>query len=214
MRGVVVTVVLGCVLAGALRADAKPARPRHDFDLDDRYKPPPVCKPTSDWSKFSRCFLARAAFELVKDLPAAKLVAVDPGTRGTKRLELYVLANKAWMKTSFYAETTPTIELLAFVVLADATYRLDMGHANASWVTLDEVGTRPALLRRTFTYVCSAATCRQVLTGCEVLVHGKAVASFRGEPIWDGRMLKLRADTRNTNRYCTVPRSILVEDPA
>jgi hypothetical protein len=200
------------VVLASLRADARPVR--RDLDFDDEYRPPPKCAATSSWSKFARCQLKTVKFELLHDLPTAKLVAYELSpARASKRLELYVLSANAWIKSSFYSETNATSELLAFQTLAPDTYRLDVGHASSTWVTLDEVSQRPAQLRRQFTYVCSATIgCRQALTSCEVLVYGKAVASFRAEPIWDGRTLKLRGDVRNTNRYCAAPRGMLVED--
>lgn len=112
-------------------------------------------------------------------------------------------------EVELHGETNATSELLGFRVLAPDTYRIDLGEANPTWVTLDEVSARPALVKRQYTYVCASAGCRAVMTSCDVLVRGKAVATFRGEPVWNGSTLPLRGDARNTNRYCTRPPQLI-----
>jgi hypothetical protein len=191
------------IVLASLRADARPARLDHDF-----YKPEPPCPRIASWTKFARCKLKNTKFELVHDLPAAKLVSYEINyARGTRRLELYLLANGAWLKSSFYAEVIlANSELLGFQALTGNAYRIDVGYATSTSVTLDQVTTRPALLRRQYTYVCNATSnCRTVQTACDVLVHGKAVASFRFEPSWNGSELKLTGIAQNTNRYCPAP---------
>jgi hypothetical protein len=196
------------IVLASLRADARPAR----LD-DDYYKPEPVCRGAT-WQKFARCQFKKMKFELVHDLPAAKLVSYDVTyARGSKRLELFLLAGGTWVKSSFYAETNASSELLSFQAVTGEAYRLDVGFASSTWVTLDEVSTRPALLRRSYTYVCSAAkACRTVQTSCDVLVHGKAVASFRGVPQWNGNELRVSGIAQNTNRYCAPPPNLLAPD--
>ena len=173
------------------------------------------CTRSPTWEKFARCHFRDRKHEVVKDLPSAKLVAFDAGRpdRVSTQLSLYVLSRGVWSDVGFHAQLNGTNELLGIEVIAPDTYKLLLGYATPSWVTVDEVTNRPALLRRTFTYVCEPIRrCLQTMTSCEVLVHGKAVASFRGEAIWNGLSLRLRADTRNTNRYCAPPHN-LVEEP-
>jgi hypothetical protein len=197
------------IVLGSLRADAHPAR----FE-DDYYKPQPVCPPAASWSKFAACAFKKTKIEILQDLPAAKLIAYEPGyAKGSKRLELYLLAGKAWVKSGFYSETNASTELLAFAPLGGDAYRIDVGFASATWVSLDEVGSRPAILRRSYTYACTATNgCRTVQTSCDVLVHGKAVATFRGVPKWDGRELRVRGIAQNTNRYCAAPPNLVPPD--
>lgn len=192
----------------SLKADARPVRP---VDLDDLHRTPPRCPATNSWQRFTRCQLKHLTFELLRDLPAAKLIAVGgSGGSARKRLTLFLLAGTQWVESSFRGDVTATSELLAFTKLASDTYRVDVGHASPTWVTLDEVTQRPAVLRRAVTHVCVATSgCRQTVTACEVLVNGKAIAGYRGEPVWDGNSLKLRADVRNTNRYCIAPRNLV-----
>lgn len=192
------------IVLASLHADAKPRR----VDRDDGYKPVHVCRREASWKKFAACQLRGARFEMLQDLPEVKLLAVAlPGhSRRGNRLELYVLSAGAWAKLAFYAETNATSELLGFHELTNDAYRLDVGSANHTWVSLDQLSSRPAILKRQLTYVCSlGGGCRSVVTGCEVIVHGKAVALFRGEAQWDGNGLKVRGDARNTNRYCVKP---------
>ncbi len=193
------------VLAG-LRADAHPVRD------DNPFRPQPACRRDTSWKKFSSCQLRRTKFELLQDLPKAKLVAVDlqSVSRVGKRLELYLLRADGWVKAQFHAETNSTTELLEFIELPFDVYRLDVGFTSQTWVSLDEVSSRPAIIKRRMTYVCSpTGICRNVTAGCEVIVHGKAVALFRGVPQWDGSNLALRGDARNTNRYCVKPPQLI-----
>jgi hypothetical protein len=195
-----------------LAAHVADARPIRHFDGDDDFylekrKPTPVCKPTADWKKFARCNFNREwKIEMLHDLPGAKLIAIEyaPNSHGRKQLAIYLLA-KTWIKAAFYLERNPQLEVLGFAPLADA-YRLDLGSATSTWVSLDETTPQPAMLRRTFTYVCDrTGYCRSVTSSCDVLVRGKAVATFRGEVRWNGKELKLRGDGRSTNRYCPLP---------
>jgi hypothetical protein len=200
------------LLATATAFAKKPARPRFDDD-DYYYKPAPQCPKTGTWAKLQKCQFREATdVQLLRDLPTAKLVAYAPRgyTAGMKRLELYLLANGAWTKSGFYAETSPSAELIAFEVVAGDVFRLDMGYASSTWVTLDEMNTRPAMLRRRYTYFCSMTHgCRSVLSACDVLVHGKAVSTFHGDVKWTGTQLEIRGDGRGTNRYCTKPPNLI-----
>lgn len=201
MRWLPLLIVLACP-----RAEARPAR------LGEYYQPPPGCGATPSWPKFARCQFAKTKFELVHDLPTAKLVSSDSYARGNKQLALYLLVNGKWTKSGFYAETNATNELLGFQALGKNAFRIDLGFASSTWVTLDEVSARPAILRRLLVYVCSPNGCRTVQTSCDVLVHGKAVASFRGVAKWDGRELRVAGVAQNTNRYCAVPQNLVPPD--
>ena len=221
---------LAIVLA-SLRADARP--PRHDddfFDGSDRFlpsrlkgkkprppkPPPPPCKPTASFDKFMRCNFASWKYELVQDLPGAKLiamtVAVQPRMR--KQLAMYVLVNKTnWQQVGLHLELNDTSELLSFKQLGGA-YRIDLGFANPQWITVDEFTSHPAIVKRTYTYICDQnAACRSVQSSCDVLVRGKVHATFRGTVVWNGKDLKLRGDDRFTNRYCTKPPAGFLLEP-
>ncbi|HEY5946870.1 MAG TPA: hypothetical protein VIV40_15310, partial [Kofleriaceae bacterium] len=99
------------IVVASLPAHAHPVRIDRDF-----YKPEPACPRTASWAKLARCQFKTLKIELLQDLPTAKLVAYQaPGyERGTKHLELYLLANGAWVKSGFYADTNAQSELLAF----------------------------------------------------------------------------------------------------
>lgn len=202
------------VLAFALASGRAEARPRNDF-VDEERVSARRCPATSSWRAFAGCQLEKLKFELVTDLPAAKLIAFDPGySRPTKRLALYLLGDKGWVATALSVDLGETSEMLSSSPLQDGAHRIDIGHAVPIWVTLDETSQRPALLRRRITHVCNVNIgCPQVQTSCELLVHGKVIASYRGTPRWDGRTLKVRGDLRNTNRHCTLPAHLLDDEP-
>ena len=209
------------LVVAALPADARPVR---DLDRDFRfeklglkhklkYKQPPPCPATTRWSKFERCQLKHIkVLERLHDAPTVKLVAYTyPGyPAGHKRIELYLLHDKTWVNSGFYAESNPTSELLRFAPVNGDTFRVDMGYANQTWVTLDEVSSRPAMLRRQYSYFCSVQHgCRTVMTACDVLVHGKAVSTFRAVPKLKGAAVELYGDGRGTNRYCVKPANLI-----
>jgi hypothetical protein len=174
------------------------------------------CTRSPTWDKLVRCQIGARKHEIVKDMPDAKLVSFDTSRpdRPSQQLALYAFSGGTWSHVGFHVELNATNELLDVQRIAPATVKVVLGYSTPSWITVDEVTNRPALLRRTFTYVCQPTRlCLQTLTSCEVLVHGKTIASFRGEAIWNGLSLRLRADTRNTNRYCTPPHN-LVDEPA
>lgn len=187
------------------------------IDRDSRLRPPPrrpprpPCPRTRVWSTFARCVYKGQKHRVIAGAPGAKLVAIDAGYGSeARRLELYLLAKDTWVRSNFYAETSSVTELLGFSPQAGASYRIDLGYTTATWVTLDEVSTQPALIRRLYTYVCSTnGTCGSAIIGCDVLVRGRAVATFRGEPRWDGHVLQIRGDGRNTNRYCARPPNLV-----
>ena len=200
-------------------AAAHPVRLDDDiFDRDVRfrkgkrpYKPyPPPCKPTSSWRKYTKCQLKGLELEMLQDQPTMKLVVYKtPYNPNSKVVALHFLSGNAWVQSGFYTELNTTTELLGYRK-AGERYRLDVGYATPTWVTLDEVSTRPATLRRQFTYFCTATGgCPSVMTACDVIVHGKAVSSFRGEPVWEGNMLKVRGNASATNRYCTKPPNLI-----
>jgi hypothetical protein len=208
MRWLAVLIVLA-----SLGADARPRRPP---PIDDDAKQQQPCRRTSSWTTYMRCnFKMWKSSAVLHDLPNAKVVALEPtnDTRGTRQLRLYFLTGKLvteWVQSGFYAESGMNAELIAFEPINDDTYRLDMGYAHPTWVTLDEIGSRPALLRRQFTYFCSLTLgCRSVMTSCDVLVNGKAVATFRGTATWNGNAIQILGDSRSTNRYCTKPPNLV-----
>jgi hypothetical protein len=200
------------IVVASVRADARPRRPLVDGD----YQPPPACPRTASWAKFSRCQLKPwKSTTVLYDLTSAKLVALEPAndTRDTRQLRLFLLKSAPvpeWVQSSFYAETNVYTELLAFEARPDDTYRIEMGYAQSSWVTLDEIGSRPAVLRRQFTYFCTpSVSCRYAMVACDVLVNGKAVSTFRGTATWDGSAIAIHGDSRSTNRYCSKPPGVI-----
>jgi hypothetical protein len=220
MRWLACLVVLAVVVtAHASHVSAHPVR--RPFDGDDvfgpRFRPPPPCPRTSRWEKFVACEYKKTKVSVLHDQPTAKLIASVPAgyQAGYRRIELVFLTGGAWVKSGFYTETNPTSELLGYQQLAKDTYRIDVGYAAPTWVTTDDITTRPALVRHAYTYVCAPALgCRSVMTACDVLVHGKTISTFHGTPKWDGKQLQIQGDVRNTNRYCAAPPNVLdpVED--
>src|SRR5687767_11698211 len=197
---------LAIVLA-TLRADARPVR--DDVFLDDdvfderfvpsrlkrrpptkpRKPPPPPCKPTTSFKQFMGCQFKGWDLDILHDLPTTKLLTMRaPGEHARKQLALYILVSKNWIRAGVYAELNDSTELLSFKQI-DAAYRVDLGFASHTWVTVDDITSRPALLKRTHTYICDMqnAACRSVQSSCDVLVRGRTIATFRGTVKWNGK---------------------------
>jgi hypothetical protein len=186
-----------------------------DFErFKHRKPPPPPCPRTASWQKYARCELKGEKLQLLDDRRTVKLVAYTPAgqPRETRYVQLIFLTNGAWMNSGFFTQTNTNSDLVSFKQVGDR-YRLDLGYSNATWVTTDEISTRPAVVKGVYTYFCSPTNgCASALTACDVLVHGKAIATFRATAAWNGNTLELRGDGRATNRYCQRPPN-LIEDP-
>ena len=210
-------VLVALLVLASFRADARPVGRDDDRlrqrDWQDRYKKlklPKPCKQTSSWTRYAKCQLKYAKnIEVLHQRDGVKLIAwAQPGVgfETRRQLELHFRNSSGWFNSGFYSETNPTTELLGFSTFNSDRYRIDMGYVSTTWVALDEGSSRPAQLRRQFAYICSATSgCQSVQVRCDVLVHGKAVATFRGEPVWEGNAIKIRGDASNTNRYCPKP---------
>jgi hypothetical protein len=174
-----------------------------------------ACVRNQSWEAFVRCAFPRQRVEVAQEFANGKLVKFVSSARAdVASLGFYVRRDGAWSQIGFHASIGPSNELLAAQEIAPDTYRIDIGFAGAQFVTLDQIGTRPALIRRRFTYVCPQTRgCQHVVTRCEVLVHGKMIGGYRGDVVWNGSGVVLRADVSAQNRYCMPPRHVLVEEP-
>jgi len=201
------------VVVSSQAADARPARPPR-FDKDDFTKQlPKPCPRTNSWTKYASCELKYAQqLQLVHDLPAAKLIAyTENGDRtARRRVELHVMHDGGWVRTAFSGETNQNSEIVKFAAVTTDTFRIDIGYATLSWVTLDDVSSQPAMVRRQYAHFCSVTSgCRSVNVSCDVLVHGRAVSTFRAVAKLEGNKLELVGDGRATNRYCVKPPNLI-----
>jgi hypothetical protein len=200
-----IALAFGAVLAGALPADhADARRVVHMPTIAE------LCPGNAEWQKVAECLKRQSPFKLVRDEARVKVVDI-PGT--SRFAGIYVYGHgKQWQlrgELRVYEEH----ELLRFerVTLGNhAGYRLDAGIAVATSYSLDGETSIPAVLRQTQTLVCfEDAGCSQVMTSCDLLVHGKALYSFRGKLAYMKKQLQVVGDRKNAGGYCQQPELVL-----
>jgi hypothetical protein len=176
---------------------------------------PLACGRHQSWDAFTRCAFPKRRVEVAQDFGNGKLVRFPDHLRqDIATLGLYVRRDGVWSQTGFHATINASTELLGAQAVAPDTYRVDMGFVSRMAVTIDQISTRAAIIRRRFSYVCPPArSCQQVVSHCELLVNGKMIAGYRGDVVWNGSAFVLRADVRAQNRYCPPPRGVTLEEP-
>lgn len=168
------------------------------------------CPSNTSWQKLQHCLETRDKVVILYDFANAKLIRLHGRITAQPSLFLYMRVDNQWTRTSFYGDLGPSGELLSVTSLRDNAYRIEMGVAYPSSVSLDDVTTVPALLRRKTTYMCTArGQCHAAITMCELSVRGKAYWTFRGKPVWDGKLLRVAGDTTNAGPQCEMPPSML-----
>lgn len=164
-----------------------------------------LCPGNAEWSKVTACMKRNGAgFEVVRDDARVKLVHV---TAQPRYAGFYLFTyGKTWQLRGQLA-TYVEHDLLRFERVTfgpHAGYRIDAGLAVSTALSLDGETNLPAKLRQQLTLVCfdDRAGCVQMFTACDLLVHGKAYAAFRGKLVYSDRQLKVVGDRRNTGAYC------------
>jgi hypothetical protein len=205
MKGLLVAcaIVVAMGLSSPRRAEAR--RVVHMPTLAE------LCPGNAEWTKVTECMKRNAVvFKLVRDEAEIKLVHV---TGQSRFAGLYVFMHrKQWQlrgELHMYLEH----DLLRFepVKLGKHTgYRLDAGIAMATSHSLDGETSVPAVLRQQLTLVCfDDSGCVQVMTSCDLQLHGKAFYSFRGKLEYSAHQLKVVGDRRNAGTYCQQPELVL-----
>ena len=93
-------------------------------------------------------------------------------------------------------------------------FRLDAGVATTTSMSLDGETTMPAVLRQRLTLLCfdEGFGCTQMMTACDLLLHGKAYYSFRGKVVYANHAIKVVGDRRNAGAYCQQAELVLSDD--
>lgn len=170
-----------------------------------------LCPGNDSWDSIAQCIRRQAPFTLVHDGAGAKIVSISEMGRFSG---VYVYTHaKKWAlrgELRLYHER----DVLGFtrVELGQHTgYRVDIGVATAMPMSFDGEMSVPTVLRQQHTLLCldDRADCLQIVTACDLLVHGKAYSSFRGSLQYTDRQLKVVGDRRNAGMMCVQSEVVL-----
>lgn len=83
-------------------------------------------------------------------------------------------------------------------------YHFELGASERTEVSLDDITSTPAVLVRREQIYCGGTgyRCSVVMTACDVLVGGKAIATFRGTVSWKNDMLHVAGDRTQARGEC------------
>ena len=204
MHARIVAAVFAALVFAATGADAR--RVVHIPTLGE------LCPGNADWAKVEQCIRRQGPVTYERDTKDVKLVRLGPQSR-IAGIALYT-RDKTWRlrgELRLYDEH----ELLGFQRATygrRGAYRIDLGTSTATNIQLTDDTLVPGVLRHRLALVCfDDGGCLQAMTGCEALVHGKAVMTFRGQLVHEGGALRNVGDRRHAGALCSPP-EVVVSD--
>jgi hypothetical protein len=175
-----------------------------------------LCPGNDSWDRVAQCIRRQSSFQLERDAAAIKVVNIAPGMAGRHSLSgIYVYRfDKKWTLHGVLRVYQPR-ELLRFERItfgAHTGYRLDVGITTNMPFSFDDETMIPGVLRQQLTLLCfDEGGCQQIVTACDLLVHGKAYASFRGTLRYVERQLRVVGDRRHAGAMCAQPELVLTD---
>ena len=189
---------LACVLVVAATASARVVRiPQVASE----------CHENATWGDVMTCVGRFGDARLARSLPHAKLVRVTrrsgdhPDAPG---MYLFVEEHGRWGLGGMYEGEA---ELLGFdrtTLGTHGIYRFEIGLSEHTDVALDDVATAPAVIVLHDQVYCGGTGyhCSTIVAACDVLVAGKAVATFRGTVTWKNDALHVAGDRTHVGNNC------------
>jgi hypothetical protein len=175
-----------------------------------------LCPGNDSWDRVAQRIRRQSPFTLERDGAAIKVVNIDAGMLGRHSLSgIYVYRfDKKWTLHGELRVYQPRdllrVERVTFG--ARTGYRLDVGVTTDMPFSFDDETTIRGVLRQQLTLLCfDEGGCQQIVTACDVLVHGKAYSSFRGTLRYIDRQLRVVGDRRNAGAMCAQPEFVLVD---
>jgi len=177
---------------------------------------PPVvrqCPHGASWENVEACLRKHGTPTVLKSLPAARLVhleQVQGATHYDGGMYLYMQRGKEWKLAGLYENRGGDYDLIGIepVTVGKHTgFRVDIGQQYRSAVQPDGVTSVPAVFASHIAMFCGGDSwrCTEVITSCDVLVHGGAVYSFRGKLDIEDNMIHVRGDRSHVGSFCAVP---------
>lgn len=201
MRALVSVTLAACALLGG-RAEAK--RVVHIPTLAE------LCPANAEWSTVAQCIRRHVKFTFVRDEEQLKIIDVDADGGGHFG-GIYVYQHGAQWTLRGEIRLYQTHEVLA---VQHATFgnqsaeRIEVGIAAAMPFAPDgENVVAQGVFRQRITAVCfdGQRFCAQVVTSCDLLLHGKAYNSFRGTLTYEKGVFGVRGDRANEGQFCRQP---------
>ena len=163
-----------------------------------------LCPANADWDKLAACVKRQAPFTLIRNDANLKLLHIAGDRRNFGGY--YVFTHDKQWQLYGTAPLYQAADLLQFerVTLGSRTgYRIDVGTTSASAISLDGETSIPAVIRYRLTSLCfGGGYCTNVITGCDVLVHGRAYFTFRGKLVHENKQIKIAGDRSRAGQYC------------
>lgn len=195
----------GIVLAGI-------AGPANAFVVEG----PPIvaaCRSGATWADVNTCLARQGDTTVEGTLPKAKLVRVVQNVekqRVDQGVYLYVQrADGSWSIGGIYQGRGYTVRGLARQTIASYVgYRISLGGLVHQRLLI-RGGIRRAIQQTQIEVFCDgrSASCTQVITHCDLLVHGRAIETYRGALSFTPSSILARGDRTLAGGSCqTTPR--------
>lgn len=201
MRALASVALVACALLAG-RAEAK--RVVHIPTLAE------LCPANAEWSNVAQCIRRHVKFTFVRDESELKIIDINADGGGYYGGVYIYRHDKQWTlrgQMRLYQQH----EILG---VQHATFgskgaeRVDVGLAGAMPFAPDgENVVAQGVFRQRITAVCfeGAAGCSQLITSCDLLLHGKAYNSFRGTLTYKNDALGVAGDHTNEGQFCHQP---------
>lgn len=170
-----------------------------------------ACPKGKTWDEVAKCLKQHGRPAMLKELPGAKLLRLDQQENAKwvdGGIYLYTEAKGGWkVSGSFFGRGTEyeLSDVKTLTIGRHTGYRIDVAQASDLYVQLDGLTTQRATRRAYLTLFCSPNTtyCTQAMKSCEVLVHGAAYWTFRGEMKLNGNEIAIPGDRRSAGPFCS-----------
>lgn len=171
------------------------------------------CPHASSWQAVDACLRKHGTPTVMKSLPTARLVHLEQVEGSTKYdggVFLYMQIGKQWKLAGMYENRGGDYEVMnlePIIVGKHAGFRLDVGQSYRSALQPDGVTSVPAMITTHLAMFCGGDSwrCTEVITSCDVIVHGGALYSFRGKLDIADNMVHIRGDRSHVGPFCASP---------
>ena len=169
-----------------------------------------ACPQGKTWDAVKQCLDKQGRPAIVRTVDGAKLVRLDQLENGAwvdGGVYLYVEIKKQWkIAGSFFGRGTDydLQKLEALTIGKHTGFRFEIAQASPLYIQLDGLTTQRATRRVYQTMFCSPNSqyCTQAMRTCEVLVHGGAYWTFRGDLKINGNEVSVTGDRKYAGPFC------------
>ena len=189
--------MLACLLAFAATASARVIRLPAVVE---------ACHSDLTSEQVLTCTRAFGDAKVVRSLPHVQLIRIPRADKGPNAPGYYLFLEQGgrWQIAGMREGDAELFGFDAPKLGTHTAYHFELGIAERTEVSLDGVTTTQAMSSRREQVYCSGSgfRCSVVMTSCDVLVGGKAVATFRGTVSWKKDMLHVAGDRSHAGDQC------------